>query len=758
MLKCKWLNLASFFSKDQPSYSSARPVTKSRRRKFVNYPASTKSDHPHRNRTRQHFPVEEHRGSKRQSYALSTVVPSDLGGQQDKASLRFLFKPIQEHQTNAIASGVFWELCSICSKYPGPVAWLVSEDTYWGDSEYNWYLPLEEVIRNQSCVFCTLICDLIPHDLPVQHLIALNTEVGFSPREITEEQGKPQSIFRTTVISLSIDDKDSEEEHPYYGGWCESIGAIGLVDTHHPLCILQDETAAIYETGPDVKMNIQRVSSWIRDCEMNHDHELSPAFQHLRVLNIYLIDVTNNQLVQGTTSRRYIALSYVWGSVSGLQTTRKNVAAFMAPRGLLRYKSQIPKAVRDAMKLVRKLQERYLWVDTLCIEQNNQEHKELHISNMDAIYHLAHLVVIAHSGENAESALPGLSRGTRIKGAKGRLLGDDIAHLKPFSRFATGTQLETIKPSPYERLGRYETRGWTFQEEILARRALLFNNYNVSFRCDEGVHHDQIGCSIRMWDTSSNDFRAFLYEQTQNLDPANLRAAAYRFGKLVEGYTQRTLTYSSDKLNAIGGILRVFNNSLGGEVFYGIPESLITYGVLFEALSSARDARFPSWSWAGWHGTSWYDILFHVLNDSESTLILEIKHLQRKFDPARLPYSLLEFSTYRIDADKFEVGILNVLYLKGSTGQCGSISHREFDSNILSSRRCYFILWSRSHFRTIRELDRSECRGYPARLDAILQVLLVMQKGRYAERVCYAFIHEDAFKDADPVKTRIKLA
>src|ERR1051326_8446604 len=127
MLKSKWLNLAPFFLKDQPSKSSARTVTKSRQGTSASSTVSAQRNDPHRDKSRHHPSIEEYPGGKRQSYDLSATVPSDFGGQQDRA-FGFPVNPTQEHPTKATASGVL-ELCLICGKYPGPVAWLVSEDT-----------------------------------------------------------------------------------------------------------------------------------------------------------------------------------------------------------------------------------------------------------------------------------------------------------------------------------------------------------------------------------------------------------------------------------------------------------------------------------------------------------------------------------------------------------------------------------------------------------------------------------------------------
>jgi hypothetical protein len=65
------------------------------------------------------------------------------------------------------------------------------------------------------------------------------------------------------------------------------------------------------------------------------------------------------------------------------------------------------------MAAVSSLGERYLWVDVLCIIQDDEKSKALFISQMDIVYHHALLTIVAMSGQDANSRLPGLRPFTR---------------------------------------------------------------------------------------------------------------------------------------------------------------------------------------------------------------------------------------------------------------------------------------------------------------------------------------------------------
>lgn len=73
----------------------------------------------------------------------------------------------------------------------------------------------------------------------------------------------------------------------------------------------------------------------------------------------------------------------------------------------------MPKTIADTMALALELGEQYLWVDVLCIIQDDNKDKKEQIAQMDLIYAGALFTIIAAGGSNAQSGLPGLLEGTR---------------------------------------------------------------------------------------------------------------------------------------------------------------------------------------------------------------------------------------------------------------------------------------------------------------------------------------------------------
>ena len=125
---------------------------------------------------------------------------------------------------------------------------------------------------------------------------------------------------------------------------------------------------------------------WLTHCNGSHERcarKHTTADVHTR---IRLVDVVDHKIVHGTLADRYIALSYVWGSTERLRSTTANIAALEQTGALLDRYSSIPRTIQDAMTVVAGLGERFLWVDSLCIVQDDRSEKHGQIAKMDLIF------------------------------------------------------------------------------------------------------------------------------------------------------------------------------------------------------------------------------------------------------------------------------------------------------------------------------------------------------------------------------------
>lgn len=80
---------------------------------------------------------------------------------------------------------------------------------------------------------------------------------------------------------------------------------------------------------------------------------------------------------------RYIALSYCWGNTGQQAVT--TTANFQARKHGIDI-GELPQTFQDAILLARELQVRYLWIDSLCIIQDDENDWETEAPMMSQVY------------------------------------------------------------------------------------------------------------------------------------------------------------------------------------------------------------------------------------------------------------------------------------------------------------------------------------------------------------------------------------
>lgn len=124
----------------------------------------------------------------------------------------------------------------------------------------------------------------------------------------------------------------------------------------------------------------------------------------------WLIDTQNLCLVLGELGKSYIALSYVWGITPFFETTKATISqlqdhgAFQDGRSRL----EIPRTILDAIEFAPLLEERYLWVDSLCIVQDDEETRASQLNNMASIFANAYATIVTRTGEDTNYGSRGL--------------------------------------------------------------------------------------------------------------------------------------------------------------------------------------------------------------------------------------------------------------------------------------------------------------------------------------------------------------
>lgn len=175
-------------------------------------------------------------------------------------------------------------------------------------------------------------------------------------------------------------------------------------------------------------LNVRLINEWIHLCETKHPNCKEKRHARSRhqdgeiLKNLTVIDVERKKLVTLPFSAKYAALSYVWGdSISKFCLTKENRQK-LSTTGFQDELHKIPPTIRDAMDLVQALDESrqpkdgcqaYLWVDALCIVQDDENIKRHLISHMDTVYSHAFFTIVAANGEDPNAGLPGVRPRTR---------------------------------------------------------------------------------------------------------------------------------------------------------------------------------------------------------------------------------------------------------------------------------------------------------------------------------------------------------
>ncbi|WYZ34025.1 hypothetical protein EsH8_I_000301 [Colletotrichum jinshuiense] len=402
------------------------------------------------------------------------------------------------------------------------------------------------------------------------------------------------------------------------------------------------------------QVNPKLIKKWLTDCGHNHGSACSHPRAGDRIkseIPLYLIDTIQECLVSGTSKQRYFALSYTWGHVDMGMTKLDNVEERRQPQALSTV--PFPRTIRDAMNLVRSLGERFLWVDAICIVQDDLEQKARDIPNMDIVYGKAFATIVALHGNNADAGLPGVAPGTRppqrIETIVVSNKSPDLDH-DPVCKFNEVVNI-VATPRPLHlalKASNWNTRGWIMQERLLSRRAIYFSSEAVYFQCGQhtltegGVNEE---FKTFFLNSAMNDEQRLKRQNHDNpvadleymhdLDVgARLWKAFRAYIELVETYSKREFTCKADIIDGFSGIFAVldeqhFQGSVESKTLHGLPGSIFIHalmwspaariprrGVRFATEKDLKDLklgtlsidigepdlRFPSWSWAGWDG------------------------------------------------------------------------------------------------------------------------------------------------------------
>ncbi|KAJ3457178.1 hypothetical protein MRS44_014319 [Fusarium solani] len=302
------------------------------------------------------------------------------------------------------------------------------------------------------------------------------------------------------------------------------------------------------------------------------------------------VDAQNDQVrlfcSQGTRAK-YVALSHCWGGKIELVLETGNLNTFQNSIPC----SSLAATFRDAITITRNLGIRYLWIDSLCIIQNSRDDWEQELNNMGPIFRDSTLALFAAASKNSNEG---------ILNKEPSLLYPKEAQLKVFSDpedyttvmasmrcYSPGESFEQMwSQSPLA------TRGWTFQEQALAPRCLVYGEKGICWKCPRGLSTSKLSY-VRDVLRRAKTIDPILHSPTPPCDPSismGLLRLMDEYYELVSAYSRRALTLPSDKLPAMSAIAKALSHKLAQETHR--PPISLSYA------PHVSTYRAPSWSWA----------------------------------------------------------------------------------------------------------------------------------------------------------------
>ncbi|KAF9231020.1 HET-domain-containing protein [Melanogaster broomeanus] len=342
---------------------------------------------------------------------------------------------------------------------------------------------------------------------------------------------------------------------------------------------------------------IQLVLECMQRCIKTHSQCPTPRQAELPTRIIDCSDIEKPKIMLGHGRRgRYAALSYVWGGPQ-FRSTTSNIDKLLRD-GIDRH--VLSQTITDAIDTTHNLGIPYLWVDALCIIQDSEVDKATEIGRMRAVYHNAHVTIIAASSARAADGF----LQDRMSPPHTRL-----PFRCPNGRLGTFSLVHDVH-NEKEDLEPVDTRGWCLQERLLSPRALIYTKTTLQFECQmETVNVGGAVCPpSRVHRLPQEIFSASLAPDAHFSVDDGVDVLEETWQAVVMDCARRDVTDPMDKLVAFAGLAEQFQLARrGDEYLAGLWRRSLCRDILWKrhkrrVRPMPKDYRAPSWSWAATDG------------------------------------------------------------------------------------------------------------------------------------------------------------
>ncbi|KAF2496957.1 HET-domain-containing protein [Lophium mytilinum] len=426
--------------------------------------------------------------------------------------------------------------------------------------------------------------------------------------------GRTREIIHSIVITFRlIPEEDSKDFRP---GFAASPDRVFYMFPEEELGIIP----SIEDVGRSTNLDSAgaQVKSWVQLCDNNHEGCSKQRIQQERYgsLPTRLLDVGTERIpcvklieTKKTKVRGpYVSLSHCWGRILFITLTPENLESFKDGIGW----EKLSRNFQEAITLTRFLGISYIWIDSLCIIQGPKGDFPAEAPFMHQYYRNAYCNIAAADASNSAGGLFRRRNPTHILpdkysvddkstifgDKKWRIVNQDIWH----------TQL--LKTVIY-------TRGWVFQERMLAPRIIHFARDQIFWDCPEmsaceafpsGLPQplDTAAATDRHWRGRLQETGSIRHHPLAGASDDSLEQF---WISAVRNYTSCDLTNGNDKLIALWGIAKLVRDALEEEYGAGLWAYKLEEQLAWRVSECTLDERpvdlrdNPSWSWASMNGT-----------------------------------------------------------------------------------------------------------------------------------------------------------
>lgn len=387
------------------------------------------------------------------------------------------------------------------------------------------------------------------------------------------------------------------------------------------------------------------LSEWLRQCVSSHA-ECEESGNNTPPKRLLDVSGQSIRLVHTPShfQEQYTTLSHCWGSEED-SPVPKTTSINLSQRLEHVEEQELPSVFQDAVLVTRMVGQKFLWIDSLCIIQDDDKDWKEQSYLMAQIYSQSFLNIAATASRDSSRSIffkryHACEPDHRSHSMQAHKLSDGV-YVRPFPQIIHGN---FMLRRPEDDNSPLLKRGWVFQERLLSRRTIHFASSELVWECRRHTHCEcgdlDSADPAREIRTSKSQFEFCLKPETTQ------QSTLDTWLSIVTRYNNLRFSKTRDWPFAFAGIADKIWTRVRSRYLAGLWEIDLARGLLWIGLKARRsdlaarnnceDVRNcgsrgpPSWSWlafANWSGSAGIQYHDYLLNfDRNIHLQFDLEH------------------------------------------------------------------------------------------------------------------------------------